>query len=62
MLKEQEKTQLFALEQEKLLEGYRSLLNQYDIDLLLPVYDYESDYEVENELNQYSTHFLRLSI
>ncbi len=56
------KTQLFALEQEKLLEGYRSLLNQYDIDLLLPVYDYESDYEVENELNQYSTHFLRLSI
>ena len=51
------KTQLFALEQEELLEGYRSLLNQYDIDLLLPVYDYESDYEVENELNQYSTHF-----
>lgn len=51
------KTQLFALEQRKLLEGYRKLLTHYDMDLLLPVYDYETDTEVENELNRYSIHF-----
>lgn len=51
------KTQMFALEQKELLEEYQSLLNSYGMKLLLPVYDYESDTDVKNELCRYSMHF-----
>ena len=51
------KTQLFALEQKELLEGYQSLLDNYGMSLLLPVYDYESDSDVKDELCRQSLHF-----
>lgn len=51
------KTQMFALEQKALLERYESVLSKNDIDLILPVFDYESDYDVKLELFLFSTHF-----
>lgn len=51
------KTQMFAIEQKELLDGYRSVLERYDMDLMLPVFECESDYEVENELLRISYHF-----
>lgn len=44
------KSQLFSIEQPKVIEGYRQLLNEFGIELLLPVYDLEDDWEKENEL------------
>ena len=44
------KTQMFALEQKEILKKIGSLLKKHDIELLLPVFDYDSDYDVENEL------------
>lgn len=51
------KTQMLALEQKELLDGYRRVLERYDMDLMLPVLECESDYEVENELWEISNHF-----
>lgn len=51
------KTQMFALEQKEILKKLGSLVKKYDIELLLPVFDYDSDYDVENELWIYSSHF-----
>lgn len=51
------KTQMFALEQKELLDGYRRVLERYDMNLLLPVFEYDNDYEVENELLRISSHF-----
>ena len=44
------KSQLFAIEQEKLLNEFRSFCNKYDIELLTPVIDVVDDYEKENEI------------
>lgn len=51
------KTQMFALEQKELLDKYSLILSKYDIDLLTPVFDYESDWHVEKQLMRYSIHF-----
>ena len=44
------KSQLFSIEQPKVIESYKSLLKEFDIELLLPVYDLDSDWIRENEL------------
>ena len=44
------KSQLFSIEQPKVIESYRSLLKEFNIELLLPVYDLDSDWIRENEL------------
>lgn len=44
------KCQLFAIEQPVMIDEYKKLLGKYDIDLLLPVYDLESDWERRLEL------------
>lgn len=44
------KSQLFAIEQDKMLEQYQNLLKEYNIKLLTPVLDLEDDYEREIEL------------
>jgi len=44
------KSQLFVIELEGMVERYRSLLLQYNIDYLLPVYDLVSDVDRGNEL------------
>lgn len=54
------KTQMFALEQEELLNGYKKFLSKYGITLLLPVFDYATDNDVERELWDYSNEFYNL--
>ena len=44
------KSQLFAIEQKELLDEFKELCYQYDIELLTPVFDLTDDYEKENEL------------
>ena len=44
------KSQLFAIEQDELLNEFRSFCNKYDIELLTPVVDVVDDYEKENEI------------
>lgn len=44
------KSQLFAIEQEELLNEFRSFCNKYNIELLTPVVDVVDDYEKENEI------------
>lgn len=44
------KSQMFAIEQEEMLEEYKKLLGKYGIELFLPVLDLESDYEREELL------------
>lgn len=51
------KTQLFAIEQEEILERYAALLKKYNIELLLPVYDYANDGDVDSHLWDYSSQF-----
>ena len=47
------KSQLFSIEQPKVINGFRQLLNEFGIELLLPVYDLEDDWSKENELLLY---------
>ena len=47
------KSQLFAIEQKELLDEFKKFCNQYDIELLTPVFDLVDYYEKENELLQY---------
>ncbi len=47
------KSQLFSIEQPELIDEFRDLLNSLGIELLLPVYDLEDDFEKENELFMY---------
>ena len=47
------KSQLFAIEQEELLNEFKVFCNKYDIELLTPVLEVEDDYEKENELLLY---------
>lgn len=54
------KTQMFALEQEELLNGYKTFLNKYGITLLLPVFEYATDNDVKQELWDYSNDFYNL--
>ena len=42
-------SQLFAIEQDKMLELFSDLFKQYEIDLLLPVKDLKDDFEEKNE-------------
>ena len=44
------KSQLFAIEQEELLNEFKNFCNKYDIELLTPVFEVENDYEKENEI------------
>ena len=44
------KSQLFAIEQEELLNEFRNFCNKYDIELLTPVFDVFNEYEKENEI------------
>lgn len=44
------KTQLFSIEQLKMIKAYRKLLEEFGIELLLPVYDLDNDFYKENEL------------
>ena len=43
-------SQLFAIEQEELLNEFKVLCNKYNIELLTPVVDVVDDYEKENEI------------
>ena len=51
------KSQLFAIEQEELLNEFRIFCNKYDIELLTPVLDVEDDYEKENEIFMWDINF-----
>ena len=42
--------QFFAVEQKEILNKFNKLLNEYDIKLLLPVIDLNSDWQRKNEL------------
>lgn len=44
------KSQLFAIEQQELINEFKNLCNKYEIELLTPVIDLEDDYQKENEL------------
>ena len=44
------KCQLFAIEQEKMLNHFKNLFYDYGINTLYPVCDYQDDYELKNEL------------
>ena len=45
------KSQMFSVEQPKMIQGYKELLNEFGLELLLPVYDIKNDFfEKENEL------------
>lgn len=44
------KSQLFAIEQQELINEFKNLCNKYEIELLTPVIDLDDDYQKENEL------------
>lgn len=44
------KNQLFAIEQQELINEFKNLCNKYEIELLTPVIDLDDDYQKENEL------------
>lgn len=44
------KSQLFAIEQEELINEFKIFCNKYDIKLLTPVLDLEDDYEKKQEI------------
>lgn len=44
------KSQLFAIEQQELINEFKKLCNKYEIELLTPVIDLDDDYQKENEL------------
>lgn len=44
------KSQLFAIEQQELLNEFQKFCNKYDIELLTPVLDVEDEYKKENEI------------
>lgn len=44
------KSQLFAIEQDEMLNLFKDLFKKYNINLLLPVKDLENDFEEKNEL------------
>ncbi len=43
-------SQLFAIEQDKMLDLFKDLFNQYNIDLLLPVKNITDDFDEKNQL------------
>lgn len=43
-------SQLFAIEQQELINEFKNLCNKYEIELLTPVIDLNDDYQKENEL------------
>ena len=47
------KSQLFAIEQEEILDEFKNFCNHYGIELLIPVFDLDDDYQKENELLRY---------
>lgn len=47
------KNQLFSIEQPKMIQAYKKLVNEFGIELLLPVYDLVDDWIKENELLAY---------
>lgn len=53
------KSQLFAIEQEPLMECFRELLKELDLELLTPVYDLDDDEFVKLQLNRYGVYNYR---
>ena len=51
------KSQLFAIEQEELLNEFRILCNKYDVELLIPVYEVENEHQKENEIFMWDINF-----
>jgi len=47
------KSQLFAIEQPIMIENYKRFLNNYDLQLLTPVYDITDNNYMEMELNNF---------
>ena len=47
------KSQMFAIEQPMMIENYKDFLNNYDLELLTPVYDITDDYYREMNLSEY---------
>lgn len=47
------KSQLFSIEQPKMIEAYKELLNEFGIELILPVYEIVDDWERANEIFRY---------
>lgn len=47
------KSQLFSIEQPEMIEAYRALLEEFGIELILPVYDVENEWDKENEIWRY---------
>ena len=47
------KSQLFSIEQPKLIKAYKEMLEKFGIELLLSVYDLENEWHKENELLLY---------
>lgn len=50
------KSQLFAIEQQELLNEFKNFCNKYNIELLTPVLEVEDDYEKENEILFYGVY------
>ncbi len=44
------KSQLFAIEQNELLERFEKLFKEYNIKMMYPLKDFEDDYELKNQL------------
>lgn len=47
------KSQLFAIEQPIMIKAYKELLREFNIELLLPVYELKDDFRRDNELLRY---------
>jgi len=48
------KSQLFAIEQPQVISSIKELLEEFNIELLLPVFDIKNEWEKENELMLFS--------
>ena len=47
------KSQLFSIEQPPVIESYKKLVNEYGLELLLPVWDLEDDFDKETLIMGY---------
>lgn len=47
------KSQLFAIEQPEMIDAYKGLLKEFGIELILPVYDVENEWDKECEIYLY---------
>lgn len=47
------KSQLFSIEQPEMIDSYKELLKEFGIELILPVYNLDDDWERECEVGRY---------